>query len=1008
MPNKNREGAFRRTGPALLLLLSASAPLAAQGLPLAELRALTPSGVHPCDAEYFTPVMYANALFPGHDDGSWIEFDAGASPFQGANLPTFNNPSRFDAQGFPKNLPAGKELGLNPWSLNNAYSDRPAGWPNLRQAALGRWVLTWTGRADIRLSGGSPEFLAESNVPATGLAVNGRRVYRCPTDASLPNKVIVHAVDSANPVTDLKLWLPDPSNPQNLSLERPGLPAHRRLFHPSFLARLQDRNWSYIRMMDLGFTNNSPVRDWSDRRLPGHVFPIGVLNPRDALDGRGSFTLTNERTGIPWEHMVALCNQTGKDLWLNIPHLASADCMLKLAKLIRFGSDGTEPYETPQADPVWPPLDPARKVYLEYSNEVWNAGAFGQGGWAIGEAAAQGKTREELIAARASAAWLAFESVLGTARLVRVGAVQTGSEGYSRSLLTAWRDTPGLVQPELMAVTTYFGHNLQYFLNTQGFFTNRLGSDPYWQSPAFAHHLDLAYDRWEKFILEGTAAEDPSGRGDNVADPGGIPANVAALAREFHLPMVAYEGGNNFFTNSIDTGAAPANAAVTIFMEAFNRHPRHAQATRLHLEFARSLGLWSHMPFQLASGWGRFGQWGHLESMEQLPSASPKYQAVLDWFDEHNRAGNPSALRHPDDPAGAVPAFTTPAALPLAVRGQTYLQALGFAGGNGTLTWTTLGFSLPEGLVWDEAAKAVRGTPRQTGEGRVFARVHDADGDPVWRLFSLRVVAPGGALDLDASEDAPVVQFSGNAGTNLGSSQQMQIVNPLFDTFFGPPDPGSADGAKAYLKFDLSSLVPAGVTVSSAVLELHKASDGAVEPGAAVILFATDNTWSENTITFNNRPAAQLTGPAVQGQPLPGLLPPAAFVGNNPLLLNVTAHIQSRMAGGATAVSFVVAGKDYTALPNLAGREHFDAARHPRLRLTLAGTATPDPLKTFTHISVHAGDVYVAWPIQPGVTLQTNPGLEESGWINLPATATQAGFSFPVSDRRFFRLAREE
>ncbi len=55
------------------LLAVAVSPCAfAQGLPLSELRTLTPAGAHPSDAQYFQPVMYANALFPGHDDGSWI------------------------------------------------------------------------------------------------------------------------------------------------------------------------------------------------------------------------------------------------------------------------------------------------------------------------------------------------------------------------------------------------------------------------------------------------------------------------------------------------------------------------------------------------------------------------------------------------------------------------------------------------------------------------------------------------------------------------------------------------------------------------------------------------------------------------------------------------------------------------------------------------------------------------------------------------------------------------
>ena len=1000
---------------ALVALLSvALAPLVlAQGLSLTELRTLTPAGAHPSDAQYFTPVMYANALFPGHDDGSWMEFNAGGSPFSGDNLPTFNNPSRFNANGYPKSLAAGRELGLNPWSLNTSYDNRPAAWPSLRQLALGKYVLTWTGRADVTLSGGNPVFVAgESNTAATGLATNGRRVYLCATDASLPNKVVVRSLDAADPLTGLKLWLPDPASPQTLSLERPALPAHQRLFHPSFIARLNDRPWAYIRMMDLGLINNSPVRDWSDRRLPDHVFPTSVLNPRDATDGRGSFALTNQNTGIPWEHMVALCNQTGKNLWLNLPHLASPDCLTKLAKLIRFGSDGVEPYESVQASPVWPPLDPALKVFIEYSNEIWNAGTFGQGVWALGEAAALGTTREQFIAGRAATAWTLSEAVLGAARVVRVGAVQTGSEGYSRALLTAWQNLG--VSPEVMAVTTYFGHNLQYFLAAQGYFTGRLGSDPYWQSPAFAHALDRAFDQWNEYVLTSTAAVDPSGRGDNVADAGGIPTSVVALAAEFGLPLLAYEGGGNFFTSSIDTNpfGTPANSAVTIFMEALNRHPRFADLTRTHLEFARALGLWSHMPFQLSSGWGRNGQWGHVEFMEQLPAAVPKYQAVLDWFDLHNRVNNAAALRHPADPVGAVPGFTTPAALPLAVFGQPYSQTLTFGGGNGALIWTTLAQHLPAGLTWNEATRTLAGAPAEISEGRLFARVQDADGDPAWRLFSLRVVAPGTPIALEPSADAPVVQFSGNADANFGTAEQMQVVNPLFDSFFtNPPNPAETDGAKAYLQFDLSPLVQAGISISSATLALHKATAGTGTAGAQLIVFETGNNWTEGGITFNNRPAGVLTGPAVFNAPLPGLIPPTAFAGDAPLHLNLTSHVQAKLAGGATAVSFVVAAANQSGgVPNLASGEHFDATRHPRLVLTVAGPPVAGPVKPFTHFSLHAGEFHLVWPSATGVKVQRNTSatLDAAGWTTLPESEGLGGLALPFSgNRAYFRLLRQ-
>ena len=75
-----------------------------------------------------------------------------------------------------------------------------------------------------------------------------------------------------------------------------------------------------------------------------------------------------------------LANETGRDLYINIPMAATgwtpADAdsyVYKLAQLIRYGSDGVEPYTSPQADPAYPPLNPNLNVYVELSNEYWNA-----------------------------------------------------------------------------------------------------------------------------------------------------------------------------------------------------------------------------------------------------------------------------------------------------------------------------------------------------------------------------------------------------------------------------------------------------------------------------------------------------------------------------------------------------------------------------------------------------------------------------------------------------------
>jgi hypothetical protein len=70
--------------------------------------------------------------------------------------------------------------------------------------------------------------------------------------------------------------------------------------------------------------------------------------------------------------MVMLANETGRDLYITIPIGANDRYLEKLALLMRYGSDGREPYQGPTADPIYPPLNPNLRLYVEMDNEIWN------------------------------------------------------------------------------------------------------------------------------------------------------------------------------------------------------------------------------------------------------------------------------------------------------------------------------------------------------------------------------------------------------------------------------------------------------------------------------------------------------------------------------------------------------------------------------------------------------------------------------------------------------------
>jgi hypothetical protein len=127
-------------------------------------------------------------------------------------------------------------------------------------------------------------------------------------------------------------------------------------------------NFSTIRYMDWSATNWNQQVNWSDRTLPARA----SYNYNVNLNG---YNWQGE--GGPWEYVILFSNLVGKDAWINIPVSATDAYITNLAYLFKYGSDGVDPYTSPQANPVYPPLNPGLHVYIEYSNEVWN-GIFSQ------------------------------------------------------------------------------------------------------------------------------------------------------------------------------------------------------------------------------------------------------------------------------------------------------------------------------------------------------------------------------------------------------------------------------------------------------------------------------------------------------------------------------------------------------------------------------------------------------------------------------------------------------
>lgn len=157
----------------------------------------------------------------------------------------------------------------------------------------------------------------------------------------------------------------------NMRLYRPGYPADgSAVFTTPYVAALAKTH--AVRMMDWTATNANLVQHWADRMTPLHFSRAG-----GPYAGPGGLAYDSSTLGVALEHQIQLCNAVHADCWINIPVVADDDYVRKVALALRYGTDGTSPYTSTQANPAYPPLDAGLRVYIEYANEIWNsAGGF--------------------------------------------------------------------------------------------------------------------------------------------------------------------------------------------------------------------------------------------------------------------------------------------------------------------------------------------------------------------------------------------------------------------------------------------------------------------------------------------------------------------------------------------------------------------------------------------------------------------------------------------------------
>jgi len=492
--------------------------------------------------------------------------------FGGVEYDTLVEAGFIDARGWPTRLP--REVG----SIGTLIlTDLPqAAAPSLE----GRYVLRFKGSGIVEPTG-----------RATNIRYGPGEVRFDYTPGPGSVEIRIQRTNPDDPVRDITVVRED----------RQALFDGGAIFNPDFSARMAP--FDTLRFMDWMETNNSTQSLWADRP---HVSDASWAHK-----------------GVPLEVMLALANALGKNIWVNMPHLADDDYVERFAQMVRDG------------------LDPALRVYVEYSNEVWNF-QFGQTRWADAQAQVRwgrsdvGTQFYALRAAQVAQIWSA--ELAGTdGRLVNVISSQTGWLGLEENILNAplvvaEGEPKPLEAFDAYAVTGYFGGILGLEARraeVTGWLDESLARAIHGAQGLSGAARQEAIDAAQYDYATALAAQeltDGSVSGQNVDTVSDLATRVfpyhARVAAEAGLELIMYEGG----THIVGIGAQVDDARLTAFFQHFNYTPE------MGVLYEALLRGWTQAGGRLFNAYAdiyvptKWGSWG---TLRHLDDSNPRWDALV-------------------------------------------------------------------------------------------------------------------------------------------------------------------------------------------------------------------------------------------------------------------------------------------------------------------------------------------------------------------------------------------
>ncbi|MQQ09270.1 hypothetical protein GFB49_12455 [Epibacterium sp. SM1979] len=378
-----------------------------------------------------------------------------------------------------------------------------------------------------------------------------------------------------------------------------------RLFNPRWLDVLD--GFEVLRFMDWMETNGSTQIGWEDRPLPTDY----------------SWALK----GVPAEVMLSLVNELGASPWFSMPHQSDDSYMRNFARLSHQM------------------LDEDLKLYVEYSNEVWNW-QFEQAQWAETQARRRWGGENlwmQYYGVRSAEMSQIWSRVFADApdRLVRVIAAHTGWLGLEEQMLEAplWRsEAPQNGRPadyfDAYAVTGYFGGVLgrddyvdvvrawiadsRARAHEAGRQKGLIGADL--RAFVRAHQFDIATAQATAELRDGLISGQEA---DTLADLlTRILPYHAKVAKSYGMDLIMYEGGSHV----VGVGPHVEDDTLTAFFTHYNYSDDMGHLYQELLDGWAALGGTLFNAYADVYAPGPWGSWGALRT---LSDENPRW-AVLE------------------------------------------------------------------------------------------------------------------------------------------------------------------------------------------------------------------------------------------------------------------------------------------------------------------------------------------------------------------------------------------